>query len=309
MKSSIAALAPADADRIDRRVIAVVNGKASGVDAPNHLAARVVTALRDAGAAAEGVVTQTEDQLHEILACAGDARVILVGGDGSVHTACNAPVDLPELGLVPVGRANNTARQLGIPDDDVAAAATIAVRGKARALDVLRVETADGTRRCVEAVSAGLQADARGSYEGENSAQLLAGLRAAAGAILRYRPYEVELEVDGRPAFAGPVGQLFVANLALFGFGFAVNPAARATDGCLEVVIMQAPTRRAAVALLRRAYNGRHVQCAQTTVLRGRRVRVTTALPAVCDAQPIGERPFDVAVEPRRLRIAAGGPA
>lgn len=168
-------------------LVCIVNGNASGSGPPDETARSVVAALRDEGASAEAIVTRSEEELYAALRAAAGGRAVLVGGDGSLHAAANAPVDLPELALVPTGRANNVATQLGIPQD-LAAAARVAARSAARTLDVLRVETPTGCRRCVEGLSAGLQARARDDYDGENSGDTLAGIRAMLGALARYRP-------------------------------------------------------------------------------------------------------------------------
>src|SRR3712207_7978819 len=56
------------------------------------------------------------------------------------------------------------------------------------------------TRLCLEAVSAGLQADARSRYDAPNSADLVGGARALLAAIHGFRPYAAALFVDGAPA-------------------------------------------------------------------------------------------------------------
>lgn len=288
-------------------LVCIVNGNASGSGPPDETARSVVAALTAEGASAQAVVTRSEQELYTALRAAGGGRAVLVGGDGSLHAAVNAPVDLPELALVATGRANNVARQLGIPRD-LAAAARVAARSPARALDVLRVQTPTGCRRCVEGLSGGLQARARDDYDAENSGNTLAGIRAMLGALARYRPYEVELELDGRPAYRGLAGQVFVSNLALFGFGFEVNPAAQPADGRLEAVVMRTPTRRAALLMLARAYRGRHLASPDADWRRARRAVLSRPLPLACDGVPIGTSPATVTVEPGRLRLAAPPP-
>ncbi len=142
-------------------IVVIVNANASGIEDPERTANTVARALEAHCARPRTVMTRSEDDLHEALRRASGGRAVLVGGDGSVHAAVNAPLELPELALVPTGRANNIARQFGIPED-VGQAARVACCCPARPLDVLLVETPSGQRRCVEGLSAGLQADARG---------------------------------------------------------------------------------------------------------------------------------------------------
>ncbi len=299
-----AAAAPAAQTVWATETVAVVNANASSLDEPEVTARAVAAELERHGAPATAVVTQSEEDLHRELRRAVGRRVVLVGGDGTVHAAANAPGDLPELALIPAGRANNIARQLGLPTER-REAARVAALSPARALDTLLVEAGGRSRRCVEGISAGLQADARREYEGTNSAQLFSGAAALARALGRYRPYDVLLEVDGRVAYDGRAGQLFLGNLALFGFGFEVNPGARPADGRLEAVVVRAPTRRLALFMLARVYRGNHLRTRHAERHRGSCARLLRPLPLACDGVPLGTATATVRVESGRLRVAA----
>src|SRR5829696_1876082 len=156
----------------------VLNGRASGIADPERLADDLAARAQELGAAAQARVTASEAELWDALdeAALGGQRVALVGGDGSLHAAANAPIRaLPELALIPAGRANNIARALGIPTRRQAALAT-AVAAVPRALDALRVTTPLTSLYAVEGVSAGFHAAARSGYEAENSADIKQGL-------------------------------------------------------------------------------------------------------------------------------------
>jgi Diacylglycerol kinase catalytic domain len=179
------------------RPLVVVNGRASGVGDAEHTPADLVALLREQSRAAEGAVTMTQAGFWEALRAAADEgrRLVLVGGDGSMHSAANAP--LAQLALVPAGRANNVARALGIPVDS-AAALEVAANAPARPLDALLVTTPERRLYAVEGVSAGFHAAARASYTGENSADPSQGARALAGAVRGYAPYRVSARVEDR---------------------------------------------------------------------------------------------------------------
>ncbi len=284
----------------------IVNGRASGSVDASDLLAEVVDHVRAAGATADGLVTHDEDELRAALERAGDRRAVLVGGDGTLHTALNLPIELPELALVPAGRANNVARALGIPSD-AGAAARLAVKGPAAALDTLLVESSGRSTYTLEALSAGLQADARGRYNGQNSADLAAGVRALANAMRSYHPYPVDLEIDGEQAFAGSAGQVFLANMPYFGFGFRVDPYADPSDGLLEAIVLEAASRASAAKLLISVYRGHHLQRAGVHVRRGRRARLSGPLPMASDGEPLGIGSATITIDPDRLRLVTHG--
>jgi diacylglycerol kinase (ATP) len=285
-------------------ILVAVNGNASKSREGDRLLAEVSGELRRHGADVSGRVTASEDDLRDLLEGAEGRRVVLVGGDGTVHSAVNLGVSLPELALIPAGRANNVARALGVPAD-IAEAARIAATAPARPLDVLKVGTEGGCRYCVEALSAGLQADARAAYDGENSGDLWAGVRAFAGALRRYQPYAVELQADGTPAYSGPAAQVFLSNLPYFGFGFRVDPVARMGDGKAEAIVLEAGSRADALRMLLSVYRGSHLNGDRGSVRRTSRAQIDTPLPLTCDGTPLGVGSASVRVEQGKLRVAS----
>lgn len=263
--------------------------------------------LEELGAEAEAVVTRDEEGLWAVLRLGAelDRRVVLVGGDGTLHAAANAPLRrLPELALVPSGRANNAARALGIPTKRSEALA-VAVGSPALPLDALRVATPDRFVYAVEAVSAGFQAEARAEYQADNSADLGQGLRALLRAVRRFKPYGARVELDGNPLSSSEAAQLFLSNLPYFGFGFEVNPGADAADGRLDAILLEATSRRRLVRLLAAARRGRHIGRRGVRRVAAARARLTEPLPLVADAIPLGNTTATVSVEPARLRVAS----
>lgn len=287
-----------------RDVAVIVNANATRAAAPERLLARVMAQLRAAGARSWGLVTGSERELSRTLREADGTRVALVGGDGSLHAAANLAPARAELALIPTGRANNVARALGIPAE-LDEAARIAASAPARPLDVLRVESVRGVHRCVEVLSAGFQADARRGYRADNSGDLGAGLRLLAGALRRYRPYQVALHLDGQPAYAGEAAQVFLSNLPFFGFRFRVDPVAHPSDSLLEAIVLRASTRLELARRLISVYRGRHLEGAGSRLRRARSADITSPLPLTCDSTPLGVGQASVMVEPAKLWIAS----
>ncbi len=280
----------------------VVNGRASGVADPEALLERVRRQMEVVGRAPAGVVTASEHELAGAVERADGRRVALVGGDGSLHAAVNLPLPLPELALIPSGRANNVAGAFGIPVGPEGAA-RLATHGSARAVDVLRVVTGDTSLLCVEGLSAGLQAAARHEYAADNSSELGAGVRALLDAVRAYRPYAVALSEGGERFFAGDAAQVFLSNLPRFGFGFRVNPRALPSDGMFEAVVLRAGSRREAVTRLLAVYRGRHAERDWSLTRRVREARLEGPLPLVADSRPLGSSGASVSVVRDRLRL------
>ena len=287
-----------------RDALVIVNANASGSRRAETLVAAVEAVAEDSGVDAAVVTTASMSELERQLHRGDERRIVLVGGDGSLHAAANLSDSALQLALLPAGRANNIANAMGIPTDP-RAAAWLALHGSPQPFDVLRVEVGERVLRVVEGLSAGFQAMARASYTGVNSGDLRAGTRSLLQAITSFHPWHGEVEVDGRKVFGGDVAQIFVSNLPLFGFGFRVDPPADPTDGRLEVITARAGTRHELASLLRHAYRGTHIGRPGVSLQYGQRAVVRGCLPLAGDAEPLGLGDAVVSVEPGAIGLVA----
>ena len=284
-------------------VDAIVNAHASGIGDPVRAMSKIVTLLEAAGARARGTITGSSEELAAAVERAHGRRALLVGGDGSLHAVANLGLPtLPDLALLPAGRANNLARALGIPTH-WRAAINLAARGEAKPFDALSVQTPQRALVAVEGVSAGFHASARTLYEGENSGDMSAGVGAFARAIRRFAPVQMRLSVDGYVVEDGPVAQAFLANAPLFAYGFRVDPIAKVDDGMLESIVLHASTRRETLSLMRAAHGGRHLDRPGVDWYRGVEARLEVAVPLVADAEPLGVTTATVTALPGLLRV------
>lgn len=279
----------------------IVNANASGVDSVRSVVRDARAALDHAGARSSAVATRSLDELAAVIADAGDRRLVLVGGDGAVHAAANAGLG-GEFALLPAGKANNIARALGLPQQWDPAAA-LAVRETALPLDLLAIETAGRRTLAIEGVSAGFQAAARSRYSAENSADLRAGVAALLRALVRHRPYDAELLVDGEE-LSLRTSQLFVSNMRLFGYGFQVAPRALPDDGEADLVVLPPLPRVKILPALATVRRGRHLEDERVLARRVRRVELRSPLPLVADAEVLGAGTATIELLPGALRLA-----
>jgi diacylglycerol kinase (ATP) len=137
-------------------------------------------------------------------------------------------------------------------------------------------------------------------YHGSNSADVLAGLRAGAAALARFHPFAAR--VGGpRGTEALHLSQLFVANLPLYEFGLNVAPHADPTDGTLDLVGIDAPTRRAVLRMIVDLRRGTHLRRPNVHAWRAERALIATngCSPIVADSTNLGSGPVE-------LRTATG---
>lgn len=285
-------------------VLLVANARASGVAGRAGRAEDAAAALRRHGATVELHATSSLDELAALVS-EESRRIVLLGGDGSVHAAANVPGPKPELALIPAGKANNIARGLGIPVD-LDAAARVAVQGFARPVDAIRATTPTRSYLAVEGVSLGFHAYARASYHADNSADLSAGIAAALGAVRGFHQVAAAVQIDDSLEVVR-FAQLFAVNFSLYGPGFQVAPDADPADGQLDLVSIEANHRRDLPAMLSRLRHGTHLGRDGVRHWRAARVRIAAGgrAPVIADTTNLGFGPVELKAEPWALGLVA----
>jgi diacylglycerol kinase (ATP) len=187
---------------------------------------------------------------------AGVDRLLVAGGDGTLHYVIQALAQSGTvLGLLPLGRADDFAAQLGLPRD-LDAAMEVAVDGEVRCVDLGRA----GTRWFAGIASVGLDGEAC-RIANEDSGRLRGPLVYAMAAIRAWRSY-----VPIHARVTGPFGSIGkevliagFANSPRYGGGLRLAPAASIDDGLLDVVIVKRMSAVAVVAALPSLLLGRHL--------------------------------------------------
>jgi YegS/Rv2252/BmrU family lipid kinase len=295
---------------VPTRVCLIVNPSAGGGRAA-RLAPQVEGELRSLGLTVRRVDTTHLGHARELglAAARGGETVVALSGDGMLGVLADALRAEPGaiLGVLPGGRGNDFARVLGIPEDAIAACATIA-GGVARLVD-LGVVTAgaasDGgggehgdDQAFVGIASCGFDSDAN-RIANEAPARL-GGLVYAYGALralLSWRParFEIELQPQGeRHTFSGFT--VAAANSKAYGGGMHMAPDALLDDGLLEVVIVERVGKLRFVANLPKVFKGEHVKESSVRVFRAAEVTISADRPFTmyADGDPIGELPLRV---------------
>jgi len=289
-----------------RRALAIVNPHSSGIHAPERTAATVQAALAAAGLGAEAAITDTIEDLRDAIAHTTADRLVLVGGDGALHAVANLGLpSLPEIALIPTGKANNIAHGLGIPTE-LTAAARLAADGTARAVDAIEVSTPTGSLIAVEGVSAGLHAAARARYRAENSGAVARGAFALAQTLMTMPHFQARMSIDNGPAETVAFEQVFLNTLPYFAFGLQVDPDADPSDGTDEAVFLHARSRHGVVGALRAAKAGRIAGRAGVEMRPWRSAAFLDPVPLAADAVPLGVTTARLRVRAGHLRVVTG---
>ncbi len=259
-------------DTPDRTLLVVSEGAGSAQQEAVERARAVLAAAGDV----ELRTTGTPEDLDRALDDAGDRRVVLAGGDGSVHLAVQRLRDRGELSrplaLVPLGTGNDLARSAGLSLDPERAART-ALDGRPSPVDLL-VDDAGGV--VVNAVHVGVGAEAA-----QRSGRLkpLVGLLAyplgALAAGLRAPGWHLRVEVDGVLVGERRTLMVGVGNGRTIGGGTPLLPRAEVDDGLLDVVVAHAVGPLARVRYGAALRTGEHLADREVRSARGRSVTVS----------------------------------
>lgn len=220
--------------------------------------------------------TERPEDLEGALAALAGRRLVIAGGDGSVHLVVNSLLARGEaastpVGVIPLGTGNDLAQTLGLPLDPVRAAGRV-VRGQVRALDALH----GGEEMAVNAAHAGLGvAAARGAQRLKPVLGVLGYRVAAAWTGAVHRGVEATVAVDGRSVCENqPVLLVAVMNGSSIGGRTPLCPSADPVDGLLDVVVVTDRNRSARAAFALALSRGRHLGLPGVTHRQGRHVSV-----------------------------------
>jgi diacylglycerol kinase (ATP) len=234
---------------------------------------------------------------------AGCARVVAVGGDGTMNEVAQALIGAPAaLALVPCGSGNGLALHLGIPTTPRRALALIA--DPASRVAAIDTGTANGHPFC-NAMGLGFDAEISRRFNRLTRRGLPAYALTGHAAFRSHRPEACVIFGDGRREELD-VFVIAVANSDQYGNRAYIAPGARVNDGTLDLVAVGPVTFFNALPLVVRLFLGTLDRSSHVLRLRDRRFVIVRAAPGLIHTD--GETHLtgvsvEVVVRPRSLRI------
>lgn len=261
-------------------LLLITNSQAGSSDQANlELALDVLRAESSVEIAA----TANPGELDGVLHRAGSRRIVIAGGDGSIHAVVAALHRRNELsgkvlGLIPLGTGNDFARSAGISEDPAKAARTV-LHGKPTPTDLLVDEFGDIVVNNVH-LGASAQAGRLGSAVkgvlGKVKLGKIGYPIGAALAALRPHVLRLKVEVDGTVVndLDQPVLMVSLGNGSDVGGGTTLNPDAEPTDGTIDVMISRAVQGWSKVNFAALLTKGEHASHDDVLTMRGTSVTV-----------------------------------
>lgn len=172
------------------------------------------------------------ERIAQRLTAVGENKLVVVGGDGTLHEVLNGIVDPTRcaLGLIPLGTGNDFAAAMGLPLN-AADAARVILDGISKPVDYLHV----GNRRCMNVTGFGMDVDVlercqKGKLKGK-----IKYLMSLMQAIFAYKGCVLTVECEGETRECNAL-LAAACNGSQFGGGIRICPTAQINDGKISVV-------------------------------------------------------------------------
>jgi len=237
-------------------IINPIAGTGGRLDIARDRAEQAAALLAERGRSGRVLVTERAGHARELtlaMLAHGATTVVAWGGDGTVNEVAAALAFRDAtLAVVPSGSGNGLARELQIPFEPERAFA-VALEGR-----MCRVDAGELDGRLFFNV-AGIGLDARVAHGfaagGRPKRGFTRYLRVGARELLAFRADDHTVVTDGTTRRVRPL-LIAIANGRQYGNGAVIAPAARLDDGKLDVVIVAARSRLAALAHVPHLFTG-----------------------------------------------------
>jgi diacylglycerol kinase family enzyme len=260
-------------------------------------------ALRAAGYAVDYQPTSGEEDLDEVLEDV-EGLVVAAGGDGTVRPIALRLIDRDvKLSILPMGRANNIARSLGIQGNPLAIVDGLR-DPRHRRFDVGSVCCPWGEEHFLETFGLGFFADTVAHLEPGEERSLPRVAAALAETLAEYESRPIRMTVDGED-LSGDYTVVEVFNTPQLGPRLQLAPEANPCDGQLHVLRIREGTRAELLGALTSLLIDGVEAPPSVSLIQGKEINIVwDGFPIHVDAR---QRPL-VEEADRRLNSAAESP-
>ncbi len=248
----------------------------------------------------------------------GYRRIIIVGGDGTIHEVVNGlfvqtveATDKILLAVIAVGTGNDWIRMFGIPRKYSQAIRAI-VCGHSFLQDVGRVTYYESsyrqTRYMANVAGVGLEASVIKNY-----AHMVRKHRGGkwryvwslVKSVVTYRPSGIKIWVDGALAVNDWVLSAAIGICKYNGGGMLQVPQAVPDDGLFDITVIRRMTLFRMVTCFAALFNGRIYDVKQASLYRGRRIRFESTPDVLLelDGELIGNSPVELEIIDKAVNI------
>lgn len=250
-------------------------------------------------------VTDTPEEMRTEISNATQNEIhciLLMGGDGTVHEALPAikQTALP-FGLLPCGRGNDFARNIGIPRN-LLRNCSLSSDPLFLGLDLPFINDRPfGSIACI-----GFDAEVnkfakeKKGYFGGTLGYIICVMRA----LKAFRPFDVEIRIDDF-IWSGRIMMVVISNGPYYGGGMKIAPDALMNDGSFDVCIIQEVSKWELLREFPKVFRGTHTDHPKVLIKSGERVEVNSAekREIFADGEYIGNIPCVATIGEQRIQV------
>ena len=240
----------------------------------------------------------------------GATRIIAGGGDGTINAVADALIHAGDycadvtLGVCPLGTANDFARGLGLPKDDLAECLRIACTRDGRAIDV---GVLNG-RHFINVASLGFGAEITATTPIKLKKALGGAAYTLMGMVkaLNLKPYVGTLLVPGEEPLEGSMLFMAVGNNHFAGGGFDIAPMAKLDDGLLDLTAILVDKGLDLASIKEELDDPMNPDNTHVVYRQLAEFTIKSKQPLQCnlDGEPIRKKKMKFSILPQRLRVA-----
>jgi YegS/Rv2252/BmrU family lipid kinase len=235
----------------------------------------------------------------------GIDAILLSGGDGTVHQALPAivEIDLP-FGFLPCGRGNDFARNIGLPMD-LKKNCFFPSNLSFRKLDL---PTLNQKTPFVAIAYVGFDAEVNGlanhqkGYFGGTLGYIICVLKA----LKKFKPFEVEMTIDDQ-IWRERVMMVTVANAPFYGGGMKITPHAIMDDGVLDICMVKEIPKWELLQQFPKVFKGTHIFHPRIMMKTGKRIKIVSEerREVFADGEYAGNLPIECTIGNQTVKVLA----
>ncbi len=277
--------------------------------------------LRDANISCEPVFTEHKFHAVELTVAAinrGHRKVLVVGGDGTVHEVVNGlfiqnVVDPTEvkLGVIAVGTGNDWVRTFGMPSRYQDAIKAIKEE-RSFLQDVGKVSYCESqftqSRYMANVAGVGFDAHVQKTFmhlRRKGRTNKLSYIWSMLRAFFSYKPTGVKIWVDDKLTYNNLMFSAAIGICKYNGGGMQQLPTAIADDGLLDILMIRPVRIWHILFRFRLIFNGGIHRIGHVRGARGAKIRIesTPEIKIEVDGELLGETPFEFTVLHKAIRV------
>jgi len=233
----------------------------------------------------------------------GYERIIICGGDGTVHEAIPGLVNAEAtLGIIPLGTGNDFVRTLGIKKN-ISFACSVIRNGTEKRIDIARV---NGKYYFAGVGAVGFDAEVAALSEKVKryAPNIFVYIFAILAKLSTYTFKKVIIRFDDGE-YRGEVLLVALANSRFYGGGIQIAPYAEMDDGKLDLCVIKRLKKLKLLSLLPVAYRGNHTRFPEVNLYQTKSISIEsdTTLNLYGDGEFICSTPLFIEIIPQALRV------